>query len=158
MLSPRILEESSPLIERMSPLCQVLALFLFLCHAESSTCSLLHAVPSSVYKQLQFFFFLWKLYIAELIARLGLWTNSVAASFALIHWLSRPAWNKCAGAYLAVVWGTSRILKQSRQDTTPLLLFPTPVAKWCSCPSEEGLKLVNLWVSRAPHGPQPALL
>lgn len=41
----------------MSPLCQVLALFLFLCHAESSTCSLLHAVPSSVYKQLQFFFF-----------------------------------------------------------------------------------------------------
>lgn len=32
----------------MCPLCQVLALFLSLCQAESSTCSSLHAVPSSV--------------------------------------------------------------------------------------------------------------
>lgn len=45
-----------------------------------------------------------------------------------------------------------------RLCSTPSLLFPSPLAKSRSCPSEESLKLVNLWASDAPHGLQHALL
>lgn len=41
---------------------------------------------------------------------------------------------------------------------TPSLLFPIPLVKSCSCPSEDSFELVNLWGSYAPHGPEPALL
>lgn len=91
------------------------ALFLYLCQAESSTCSLLHNVPSSVYKAAAV---VWKLCIAELQGS-GFRDTQLQP---VLLWLSPHGWNKCAGEYLAEVWGISRILEQSREDARSELL------------------------------------
>lgn len=67
-------------------------------------------------------------------------------------------WKKCAGKYLAEVWGISRIFLEQRENTNSLAFVPNSSSKSRSGPSEESLELVNLWVMYAPRGPQPALL
>lgn len=94
--------------------------------------------------------------VHRLGARLSLQRNTVAAS--LFLWLRLHAWNKCAGEYLAGDWGISRISRTIILCYSLAFVPKILLQSSCSCPSEEGLKLVNLWASFAPHGPQPALL
>lgn len=119
-----------------------------LCHPVSiSSCSFL-------------FFFLCKLYIAELTARLSLWTKLSSSQFCS----DSLTQSSCLEQMCRRILGWSpRHFKNFRTEQTltlsfSLLLFPTLLAKWLSCLSEESLELVNLRVSCAPHGPQPALL
>ena len=88
---------------------QVLALFLSLYQAESSTC-LLHAVPSSVCRPAAV---VCTLNIAELHGS-AFWETHCSQSCS--DSVLMPG-KKCAGEYLARVWGMWRILEQSREDT-----------------------------------------
>lgn len=105
----------------MCPLCQLIALFLSPCQAESSTCSSLHAVPSSVCAP------------AAVVCTLGIAelqdsaSRETQCSQSCSDSVLMPR-KKCAGKYLAEVWGILRILEQ-REDTNSLAFVPNSSCK-----------------------------
>lgn len=115
---------------------------------ESNTCTLLQAVPSSVCKPAAGF-------CPSLSCSLH--RNSMQP---LLLWLSPPAWKRHAGEKLGKsLRHFENFSGQNSEDANSLAFVPDySCTKSRSCPSEESFQLVNLWVSYAPHGPQPALL